>query len=284
MRIRTKIGIKINFSIIIMFFAVILNSCAGLRDAGQKNASAPLVYTTGWYDDGGLSPKYITYERKEELLLLPEELKSPRLDFSVDTLDVLDEQERKLLQQFLYENLSCQNYASKLFDKIKTDYLKMKDEVISQPDRPYDWTYAEGFDGRVYPSLFVISRSRYILSGGANGQNEKIFFVLDRALRSKVELDDILEGGAKASLQKQINDSLRARYHAKPDAPLTSIGFLEETAGVPGNFFVSREGLGFCWNPYEIAPHVMGTIDVVLPYADIENLLNDRGKALFSGL
>ncbi|MDR1149657.1 MAG: RsiV family protein [Spirochaetaceae bacterium] len=280
-----KIRTKIIFFAVITVFVVILNSCAGLRDAGQANERAPLIYTTGWYDDGRLSPKYITYERKEELFLFTEEkLNSPRLDFSVDTLDILDEQERKLLQQFLYENLSCQDYVSKLFDKIKTDYMETKDEAMSQPGRSYDWTYTEGFDGRVYPSIFVISRSRYTLSGGAHGQNEKTFFVLDKELRSKVELDDILEDGARVSLQKQIDDSLRARYHAAPDAPLTSIGFLEETAGVPGNFFVSREGLGFCWNPYEITPYVMGAIDVVLPYVDIENLLNDRGKALFSGL
>jgi hypothetical protein len=274
---------RVKFYIFITILAVMLNSCAGFRDTGHADMSD--YAATGWYYDEGLPSNYITYERKEELLLLPEKKRgSPRLDFWVDTLDLLDEPERKLLQNFLYEGLSCQNYVSKLFDKVKADYLEIKDEAIARPGESNNWTYNETFDGRIYPSIFVISRSRYTFFGGAHGDNEKTFFVLDRKLLSKVELDDILKDGARVSLQEQIDDSLRARYHAAPDTPLTSIGFLEETAGVPDNFFVSREGLGLCWNPYDIAPYVMGAIDVVLPYADIANLLNDRGKTLFNNL
>ncbi|MDR2659303.1 MAG: DUF3298 domain-containing protein [Spirochaetaceae bacterium] len=276
---------KIKFYIIILFFALIVNSCAALRNGGKSNENDIISYTTGWYEDNGLSPKYITYSREEVLLLLPEKKrKSPRLDFFIDTLDVLDNSERRLLQRFLYEDLSCQEYASKMFNQVKAEYLKKKNEAALYPDRPYDWSYTEAFDGRIYYPVFVVSRSRYIFSGGAHGQNEKIFFVLDRNLLSKVELDDILVNGAKASLQKYIDDVLRERYHAAPDTPLTTIGFLNDTAGVPDNFFITRGGLGFCWNPYEIAPYVMGTIDVILPYSQIENLINDRGKDLFRDL
>jgi hypothetical protein len=280
-----RVEMRIKFFVITPVIALILNSCAGMQGSGRINERGPVLYTTGWYDDNGLSPKYITYSRKEELPLFPEKKgQSPRLDFLIDTLDILDEPERRLLQQFLYEDLSCQNYSAKRFDKVKTDYLKLKDEAVQNSDRSYDWSYTEAFDGRVYPSLFVISRSRYTFSGGAHGQNEKTFFVLDRGSLSKVELSDILESGARGLLQKQIDDALRARYHAAPDEPLKSIGFLEDTAGVPDNFFISREGLGFCWNPYEVTPYVMGTIDVVLSYEQIEGLLNDRGKELFSDL
>jgi hypothetical protein len=279
-----RIDMRIKFFVITPFIALILNSCAGMQGSGRINERDPMLYTTGWYGGNG-SPKYVTYSRKEELLLVPERRgQSPRLDFLIDTLDILDEPERKLLQQFLYEGLSCQNYVAKKFDRIKADYLGLKDEAVVNDGRVYDWSYTEAFDGRVYPSLFVISRSRYTFSGGAHGQNEKTFFVLDRGSLSKVELSDILESGARVLLQNKIDDALRARYHAAPDAPLKSIGFLEDTAGVPDNFFISREGLGFCWNPYEVTPYVMGTIDVVLPYAQIEGLLNDRGRGLFSDL
>ncbi|MDR1256962.1 MAG: RsiV family protein, partial [Spirochaetaceae bacterium] len=117
--------------------------------------------------------------------------------------------------------------------------------------------------------------------GGAHGQNEKTFFVLDTGLGSQVFLDDILQSGARPSLQARIDDSLRETYGAAPGASLRTAGFLEDSGGVPENFFLSPDGLGFSWKPYEIAPYAMGAIEIVLPYTLIEDLLNDRGRNLF---
>jgi hypothetical protein len=272
-------------SIVVLFSVLVFNSCTGLRDRGYESGPVPSAYSTGWYIGGDLSSKYVTYAKKEIVPLFPEKKENgPKLDFFVDTLDILDDAERKMLRQALYDGLSCQDYAGNVYNNIKSEYLKTKEAAAAQPGEAYNWTYTETFDGAVYPSVLVVSRTRYYFSGGAHGQNEKTFFVLDTKLLSKVELTDILQTGAENELEVQINDALRARYHAKPGEPLTSVGFLSETANVPQNFFVSREGLGFCWNPYEISPYVMGTLEVVLPYAQIENLLNDKGREMVKNL
>jgi hypothetical protein len=142
----------------------------------------------------------------------------------------------------------------------------------------------EIFEGRVYPAVLVISKTLYTYSGGAHGQNEKTFFVLDTKHESQVFLNDILQSGAESSLQERIDESLRETYGLEPGASLRTAGFLEDSGGVPENFFLSPDGLGFCWNPYKIAPYSMGTIEIVLPYSHINDLLNDRGQALFDNL
>ncbi|MDR2796648.1 MAG: DUF3298 and DUF4163 domain-containing protein [Spirochaetaceae bacterium] len=269
----------------VLFSALVLNSCTGVQKNDDATGLAPPVYSTGWYMREELSSKYITYSKKEDVPLFPEKKGGgPKLEFFVDMLDILDGEERKLLQQNLYDGLSCQDYAEKVYNRVKDEYEKIKDDSTGKPGAVNNWSYIETFDGAVYPSLLVISRRFYNYTGGAHGQNEKTFFVLDKKLLSKVALNGILQAEAGKSLQTQIDDALRSRYHAVPGAPLTSVGFLNDTAGVPQNFFVSREGLGFCWNPYEIAPYSMGTLEVVLPYAQVETLLNDRGREIFKDL
>ncbi|MDR3357123.1 MAG: RsiV family protein [Spirochaetaceae bacterium] len=275
---------KISF-IVVLFAAFAAVSCTGLKDKGETSNLMNPVYGKGWYAADVLPSRYITYSKSEIVPFFPKEKgKGPKLEFSVDTLDILAGGEHELLQKTLYGGLSCRDYAAKLFDKVNGEYQKAKDGVIGQPGAVYEWSYIETFGGEVFPSLLVISRHWYSYTGGANGQSEKTFFVLDTGLLSKVALNDILQKGVEEKLQTQIDDALRARHHAAPGTPLTSIGFLKDTGGVPQNFFVSREGLGFCWNPYEIAPHSYGILEIVLPYAQIEALLNDRGKEIFKKL
>jgi hypothetical protein len=277
------------FFVIFLFSVFALNSCAGLRDNENESDFMATAYGTGWYMGDILPSKYITYSKKEIVPLFEPSVsekneKSPKLEFFVDTLDILDDAERKLLRQTLYGGLTCQAYVENVYNNVKDEYQNIKDMAIEQPGAVYDWSHIETFDGTIYPSLLVISRRLYSYSGGAHGQNEKTYFVLDTKLLSKLELSDILQAGAEGELQTRIDDDLRTRYRAAPGTPLTSVGFLNDTAGVPQNFFVSREGLGFCWNPYEIAPYAMGTLEVVLPYAQIKNLLNDRGREVFENL
>jgi hypothetical protein len=273
------------FVVVIIFNVMSLFSCANTRDKNRTEVYTEPVYSIGWYNADGLSARYITYAKEENIALFPDQKENgPCLEFFVDAIDILDGSEQEFLRQTLYNGMSCQDYVSKLFEDVKNNYLKIRNDAAVQPDAQYNWSYLETFDGAVYPSLFVVSRNRYIYSGGAHGQTEKIYFMLDTKLLSQVSLEDILQNESNALLQKQIDNTLCERYRAAPGASLKSIGFLEDTAGIPENFFMTREGIGFCWNQYEIAPYSMGAIEIVLPYDKIENLLNDRGKALFASL
>ncbi|MDR2097182.1 MAG: RsiV family protein [Spirochaetaceae bacterium] len=271
---------------ILALFSASLNSCTGLREKNDASDVLPQTYGSGWYSEGGLPEKYLTYEKKEIVPLFPEK-KDPNLEFFVNTLDISSEAESKLLQQTLYGGLNYMDYAENVYKKVNDDYQKIKETAVVQPKGPYDWSYIETFSGVIYPELLVISHSSYIYSGGAHGQNQKAYFVLDTKLLKKLTPRDILRDGTEEALQKQIDDALRAKYakyNADSGTALKTIGFFEDTAGKSENFFVSKEGLGFCWNPYDIAPYSMGVIEVVLPYDKIENLLTERGVALFKNL
>jgi hypothetical protein len=260
-----------------LVFGLALVSCAAFHGGGADDASG------GWHVIKGYSTMYTAYSMRETAPLFAEQKRrGPRLEFAVDTLDINDKAGSEFLQRILYGGLSGREYAEKMFGSVRDDYLTENTAATLDPQAPRDWSYMESFEGFVYDSILVISRSSYIYSGGAHGRNEKTFFVLDMDTRSRIALEDIL--GAEGLPKKEIDDALRTVYGGAGGEPLTGIGFFGDTAPVTGNFFVSREGLGFCWNPYEIAPYSMGTIEIVLPYDRIESLLNERGRGLFSKL
>ena len=56
----------------------------------------------------------------------------------------------------------------------------------------------------------------------------------------------------------------------------TSTGDLEPTE----NFYLSEKGITFYYNIYEIAPYVMGPVEITLPYEIMSHLLSDEKGVL----
>jgi hypothetical protein len=277
-----KVYISLRYFVCALVFGLALGSCTPTKNSGADGSELP-AENVGWHGKAGVPENYVTYSKNETVPLLSEE-NSPVLEFEVYTLDVSDENEGRLLRQVLYGGQSCQEYAENLFNKVKDDYLTANTDE-SQSDAPHDWFYAEMFEGGAYSTVLVSSKTLYAYLGGAHGQTEKTFFVLDAKLGTQVFLNDILRSDARALLQERINDALREKYGLESGASLKAAGFFEDVVDVSGNFFLSPDNeLGFCWDNYDIAPYAMGIIEIALPYSQIEDTLNDRGRELFSSL
>ena len=48
------------------------------------------------------------------------------------------------------------------------------------------------------------------------------------------------------------------------------------------NFRIGQDGITFLYNVYEIAPYVMGAIEITLPYDIMSHLLDDKNHILDS--
>ena len=63
----------------------------------------------------------------------------------------------------------------------------------------------------------------------------------------------------------------------EPDSLLEK-GFFNIEDIVPNNnFYLNEEGIHYAFNQYEIAPYVMGEINVTVPYSDLEDILLPNG-------
>lgn len=67
-------------------------------------------------------------------------------------------------------------------------------------------------------------------------------------------------------------DNHVATHEELEDMGYTSTGELVPTE----NFCLNPDGITFHYNIYEIAPYVMGAIQITLPYDALSHLLNDE--------
>jgi hypothetical protein len=219
----------------------------------------------------------------------------PRLRISLALLDVDSPAEpgsplepgspmeplRNLLWNTLYGGISPGEYGNLLSAHYESQYAEAAAglDASEEPPEVMNWEYAETIKVETQtPRFLVISRNRDYYLGGAHGMQEKVYFVLSPAEQERLKLDDLVR--SRAELQPLVEEALRASAGLKPEDSLRAGGFFEETAPPPDNFFLSRGGLGFHWDPYEIAPYVMGPVEITIPYDKIRPLLSPRGAAL----
>ena len=145
------------------------------------------------------------------------------------------------------------------------DYLKdlepmyAKDEAEKEDSASISawYSYYKGVEGHVqyYKKNLLVYRIDYNeFTGGAHGIYMSTFLNMDLRTLSPIRLEDIFVG----------------EYHD------TSTGDLEPTE----NFYLSEKGITFYYNIYEIAPYVMGPVEITLPYEIMSHLLSDEKGVL----
>jgi hypothetical protein len=192
---------------------------------------------------------------------------------------------RELFQKTFYRNQSPQDYARELA-RVKTiEYRDMGDEAQHYPDiaksGTLNWNFEERFEISVNtPGLLVISRNRSDYTGGAHPNYDKTYFVFDREVGMLVRLSDLVRTESRSLLKILMNRQLRAGKKLGANDSLQRAGFFADEAELTENYFLSPQGLGFHWDPYEIAPYAEGFVEAVVPYGEIENYLSPEGQRL----
>jgi hypothetical protein len=155
------------------------------------------------------------------------------------------------------------------------------EENAEPPQGPVYKEYSENYEVTVStPNLTVFSWYREYYSGGAHGMQEKTWYVIDKQAGEVIKRSDVFKPGSEGSLLELIESALRERDHLENYEALSSGIYFEDTVEITDNYFFSKKGMGFHWDPYEIAPYSEGIIEIILPYSDLRSLLNQKGLAL----
>jgi hypothetical protein len=220
--------------------------------------------------------------------LAPEKI--PALSVSLELLDPAAEDREttvlgRLFRDIFYRGLSAQDYARELIRVQAIEYRDMGEEARNNPriafSESLNWFYTETLAAEaVYPRLVVVSRNRARYTGGAHGNYDKYYFVFDREVGMQVFLPDLVRAEAMAALRELVNRELRAGKKLGPADSLKKALFLVDETELTENYFLSPGGLGFHWNPYEIAPYVEGYVEALIPYEQIRGLLSPEGQRL----
>lgn len=119
----------------------------------------------------------------------------------------------------------------------------------------------------------------YTYTGGAHGNYGTGYFTIDLAAQKKIELNDILTPAGKAALPGLLEKAFRLQYKVEPGTELSESGLFENKIEPTDNFFVTGNGIGFNYVPYEIGPYAMGEVLLFVSFEDLFELLTPAFRA-----
>ncbi|MDR0553859.1 MAG: RsiV family protein [Treponema sp.] len=222
----------------------------------------------------------------------------PQMAISLELIDLPEVPEssnaelRRTVRQFLRRNLyggkEPGDYAKAIIDDLRTNYLKQTEIVKENPNlalaASMNWEYLEKVEVETLPEgaqNWVFSQSLYQIAGGAHGSSSKRYFVAGETGTDPLKVENFIQGGVESTaLNALLTQALRRAKGLSDNTPLSQGGFFEDKVETPENFFISPDGIGFHWDPIQIAPYSEGQIEAVIPYAELADILTDQGRSL----
>lgn len=117
-------------------------------------------------------------------------------------------------------------------------------------------------------------------TGGAHPNSNAAHVTFDLQSGEELTLDDLLNPGWRDALTELAEVTLRDQFDLKKEDALNEKGPLFDDAfELNDNWFLSPEGLGFSFDPYEIGPYAVGFIEPIIPYSKLKELVKP-GSAL----
>ncbi|WP_038077823.1 RsiV family protein [Treponema primitia] len=208
---------------------------------------------------------------------------SPKMDIALSLFDITASGKRFILD-ILYEGQNADEYANKRlygYDKMYGEMRLVAERIPDMPREALNWFYNEAFKFSAGTSkVTVISREWEYYTGGAHGMRNRDYYVFSLDEKRQLTLNDILREDTKSDLNDLVEAALRKLMEIPDWIPLSEQGFFENSVDKLEDFFLNSQGLGFQWDPYEIAPYVMGLIEIVIPFDQLEGLFTERGLSL----
>jgi hypothetical protein len=261
--------------------------CIGLLvllSGACKSAGTPVGGHPKVESQGG----YTSLAKTRSVLLYPDTPDtSPKLEISLSLLES-PKADRQFILDTIYEGLSTDEYGEKRLLGYDQMYGEMRFVVERIPDMStlvLNWFYKESFSYNGGNSrLEVISREWEYYTGGAHGMRNRDYYVFSLGEKRQLSLSDIVQDEARPALDDLVEAALRKQMEIPDWIPLSERGFFEDSPNRLDDFFLTPQGLGFQWDPYEIAPYSMGIIEVVIPYDEAQGLFTPLGLSVIKDI
>jgi hypothetical protein len=211
--------------------------------------------------------------------------KIPAMTVELKLIDFTGDPAERPVHDSLYRGLNARDYAEQLARIQAAEYQEAGEEARNIPrlmnSASLNWLYAEEIEAPLNsPRVLVIARSRAFYDGGAHSNYDKTYFVFNRDPAAQVRLSDIIREESRPALGELVNRELRAAKGLGPGDSLKKARFFVDEAELTENFFLSPSGLGFHWDPYEIASFAEGYVEALVPFGEIGAFLSPLGLEL----
>lgn len=181
--------------------------------------------------------------------------------------------------------LSNTEVQSKINNLLESEFMQAKtwfDEFTSDTDYtsefPPDWVFSFESDFRVAynkKDFISIVMDYYEFTGGAHGNYYSVGYNLRTSDGAALTLDNILKPNSLQALSEFCAEEILNMFDANT---LTEAGLFEDELilSEDQDFFITPTSLVIQFDPYEIGPYAMGSIEVELNFNIIKNILKEN--------
>lgn len=148
--------------------------------------------------------------------------------------------------------------------------------LVPESDADEDWegAYVESVDDsqRVIMNesgFLTVEYNTWTYTGGAHGNYGSSYRSFDMESGQELLLEDLVKPGYEKRWAELGAAELRAQEGVKAATPLTEVGLFEDELELNETWFLTPGGIGFSYDPYEIASYARGMVQFVLPWKDI---------------
>lgn len=207
-----------------------------------------------------------SYNFNEKFTLIEGDSSSPAMEYKFSAKQVKG-LKNSLLTMFTEPSI----YAESKFETLKNNYKAVLDLYRKFPDAvSLNYQYVEDaevlFKNNKYTSLRFTS---YAFTGGAHGKTEIEHWIVDRNSGEVLDFNDVFVKGNDKEL-KSLNDKYLQDIFQDQD--IKEILFNEDYE-VSRDIYLTRKGVIFQYDQYEIAAYSYGSIEVLVPYKELKPYL-----------
>jgi hypothetical protein len=238
------------------------------------------------YPDGSLALD-IHYLRSESKLI-DDEKESPTAEIELTMIcPVVDKGNDTILRR-IYQGIYNHFYNDSI-DFINPDSLLLQAEKAFYKlyrEQNHDWhKRGNAFDWLKETSMMVTYNSNYVVcfeyleyvyTGGAHGMTNLSYDSYNLKKGNKIALLDIFRNGSEKELSDLLTSQIRSDKQIPDSISLKKSGYFIDVIEPGFNFYINGSGIGFVYNPYEIAPYSTGISNIFLNYNKLKNILKEN--------
>ncbi|CAA6828178.1 MAG: Unknown protein [uncultured Sulfurovum sp.] len=131
------------------------------------------------------------------------------------------------------------------------------------------------------PHTYTLSDASSGYTGGAHGFYNLELDNYDIITKEKLTLPDLFLKDYNITLHQIAEEHYKQLRGLKPTQSLTDDNWFDNIFLLADNFAITKKGLYFFYNQYEVQPYASGNIEFMLPYSKIHHLVDPKGALSF---
>lgn len=155
-----------------------------------------------------------------------------------------------------------------------SNYRSSNEDIYQDGASSFDWMKVK--ETRILHNehnILSLEVYDYGFTGGAHGLPISKFQVTDLISGTRITLDDLFRKDYQNDLRDIINIAARNKYRLERNQSLKDAGFYSEFIDPADNFYMTRDGIGFYYNQYEVAPFAMGPVNIFISYRNLLRII-----------